>query len=145
MRRRETWRWLAAAALLGGALALHARQAEAERRLQVWVTTTTPGCETDLDNNRYVGEAQGVDALNSANVRCEAISAGGTAMATCPDVQLRHRVRITKRLNSTWAETGQLNASSFQSWNTSTGQIQAEKPASGNCPAATITAQSHAR
>ena len=146
MNGRRTWRWLAAAALLAVGLGLHAQRAEAERRLQVWVQGGPPGCEGDPQNNRYMGEAQGVEAINTSRVRCEAISAGGTAMATCPDAPtLRHRVRIVKRIGETWAENGQLNASGFQNWNTAAGPIEAQKPADEFCPAITITAISHAR
>ena len=146
MTRRRTWHWVAAASLLAVACVLQARPAEALKKIQVFVINSNhPSCSTDGQGNNYVGEAQG-RAFNTT-VHCEAITTGGTAMASCPEFGGdQHRTRIIKR-NSSFNVVGSelMGGPTWHAWNTDSSPVSYNIPAAGSCPGATISAVSRTR
>ena len=134
MKATRTWRWLAGAAVLSGALALRAHEAQADKRIQVWLQNNRGDtCQLDPQGNRYVGESIARNALNQ--VVCQAISSGGTAMAYCPNDAVNHQGRIIKRTLATWDVTGSaLQSTPVLGWNTASEPAFLDIPAGTNCP-----------
>jgi hypothetical protein len=137
MRTRETGRWLAGIALGACAIALTARIASADHRLEVMVDNTGLGNGTCLINgngNIVMGEAWGQDS--NANRQCEAMSIGGTAMAQCPTSATQHVAMINERgsQDAHWIDILSGPSSPQTTWTSQSQQMTYQEPPSSNCP-----------
>jgi hypothetical protein len=131
-------RWLFGAALAGAAVSLQSPDAKAVLRLLVGGTNNNSNCVFDIDNNGYAMEAWGYGSTPEKT--CEAVTLGGSAMATCGFGTVRHKTLITKRHGDTLAYLTTLSGPSAtqESWFSPSEMISYTIPSSPICPGGAV-------
>lgn len=127
-------RWLFGAALSCAALSLRSPSALAvPRDLLVVAGTNTIGCQpADGSNDFYYSEVWGWGVAHTKS--CEAMTVGGSAMASCAFGTSTHQVQITRRAHSTLSYVSTIGGPSAEKPLTSqTDVITKTIPASSAC------------
>jgi hypothetical protein len=135
MRTPTILRWFVGVGLIGGAIALHATNAAAERRLRLAVTQSGScgSCQANAAGQLYYAEAIGF--LNALPV-CEvsSVAVGGSSTTACATAN-RHRARLTTRDNFGNLVLPVLAQSAIQTtWTSGSALVSFAAPASAGCP-----------
>jgi hypothetical protein len=145
MNRTHLARWLVGAAIAGGALALRAYPANAaptNPRLAVVQRSSNPNCRPS-STEFYFAEAWAYGFAHTKS--CEAISMGGTSLATCAAASDRHVALVTRRTSNLFAYVATVAGPSAEqtTWGATSATATFNTPSTTDCPGgATIDAYS---